>query len=225
MSSSHSSPLFNVAGFDVDVPLFISIVCILCLGVIQLTWPAIQAYFEAVPVDASEKPEMPIIETISEDHPRKEAPRKRFVKDKASIADWAAQGPASDLDKYTDKEETSIQDPNTILPAGLERMSSETKVDGNGRVLDLDGTVVEEGQSLFRTTLLYSTRILCVLTAQGTIAYIRQQIIDRVINTGAAGGDENDSATMKLDIIKSIKQLSDPEVVEWYTQNKQLLKY
>ena len=30
---------------------------------------------------------------------------------------------------------------------------------------------------------------------------------------------------MKLDIIKSIRALSDTEVIEWYTQNKEMLRY
>lgn len=202
MSSTSSQPLFVVKGIEFDFRLCLSLVIILVLGLLQISWPAIQAYFVVKP-QPKELPEMPIIETISED-PVKQAPRKRFVKDKASIASWAAQAPATDLTKYQDHDETTLEDPNSMLPAGLEKMErSNIRTNEDGKLLDLDGTVIEDG----------------------TIAYIRQQIIDRVINTGAAAEDENESAEMKLDIIKSVRQLSDSEVVEWYIENKSMLAY
>lgn len=194
--------LFTLGGFHIDLPLLLSLIGVLLIGILQLSWPAIQAYFTA-PAEVRELPEMPVIETISED-PVKEKPRRRFVKDKADIASWATQEPASDLEKYRDTAEGVMQDPNTILPAGLERMDRKNiKVDENGKILDVDGSVIEDG----------------------TIAYIRQQIIDRVINTGAVAQDVTESAEMKLDIIKSVRQLSDLEVVEWYLENKEMLTY
>lgn len=50
-------------------------------------------------------------------------------------------------------------------------------------------------------------------------------MIDRVINSGTTGDDENESAVMKLDIIKSIRELTDANVIEWYIHNKEMLRY
>ena len=116
--------LFRVGGIDVDRSLFLSCIIILLLGLLQLLWPTLVKSLRREKV----LPPTPVIETVSEDPPM-EKPRKRFVKDKADIASWAAAD--------------EVGDPNTLLPAGLETPT----VTSEGHILDLDGSVIEEGRT------------------------------------------------------------------------------
>lgn len=137
-----STTLFTVAGMEVDTPLLCSLIAILALGLLQISWPSIVAYLRRKPTTAQVS-EMPIIETVSEDV--KPSPkRRRFVKDSADIANWAETAPLSS----TGSESTAARDdPNTILPAGLDSIDAEAagRTDADGRILDLDGSVIEAG--------------------------------------------------------------------------------
>ncbi|ORY86188.1 hypothetical protein BCR37DRAFT_376732 [Protomyces lactucae-debilis] len=190
-------PTLHIAGYELDRSLALSIILVLVLAALQLAWPTVKLYFEQRGRGtAVPVREMPIIETISED-PKPEPVRRPFKKPKADISSWIG----------SEKGVTSsaaLQDPNSIPSAGAEALAQSIKVTEDGQVIDVDGKAVEEG----------------------TIVYIRQQMVDRVLNTGGTSEmDENEDAMMKLDIIKSIKALSDAEVVEWFQQNKELLNY
>lgn len=132
-----SSPvLFRIYDHDVDLPIVASILGIILLALIQLSWPYIQSYLQPSP-NIQERP-VPVIETISED-PVPEAPKRRFVKDQSMIADWAAQAPLG-TNGLSDRD-----DPNGI--SGMEGMK-EVMVDSDGKVLDLDGSIIEPGKCI-----------------------------------------------------------------------------
>lgn len=191
VAAVQDEPRIYFAGYEIDRSMALSILLVLVLGVLQLSWPSIKAYFDRRQRGSSTAREMPIIETISED-PKPEKVRRPFKKEKADISQW--------ISKDAEAAPAAGADPNTMLPAGANAIS----VNADGQVIDVDGKAVEEG----------------------TITYIRQQMVDRVLNTGSTSDmDENEDAAMKLDIIKSIKALNDAEVVEWFQQNQHLLKY
>lgn len=214
MNDEQRHVVFQLFGLDVDFPLLASCFGIIILALLQLSWPAIQTYFRKPKATLVEQP-MPVIETIDED-PQEERPRRRFKKDKTSIASWVGS---------SEGQESTAQDPNTILPAGLDNMSEAgVSVDAKGNVLDLDGAIIEPGKLLY-VDAGQSRHCSAKLRQAEVVAYVRQQIIDRVINTGTVGEDENESANMKLDIIKSIRGLPDADVIEWYNQNRMTLRY
>lgn len=138
---------------------------------------------------------MPIIETIDHD-PVKAKPKKRFVKPASDIANWASES------HPITEQSGPLSGHIASDPESGEREGAIT-VDENGSLIDIDGSIISPGE----------------------VAYIRQQIIDRVIHTGIEGEDDSASALMKVDIIKSVKELSDADVLDWYSINKDTLKY
>lgn len=55
------------------------------------------------------------------------------------------------------------------------------------------------------------------------VARVRQQMIDRVLEAGTVDEENLQDASFKVDVIRSIRELDDDQVLAWWTENKDLL--
>ena len=112
----------------------------------------------------------------------------------------------------------------TVAPPEIRTFSSE-RISG----LDLD-PATKKGKARFKREKADISSWVTDLAGtepdvvEEDAARIRQRMVDRVLATGSVDDQELQDATFKVDVVRSIRELDDEQVLAWWTDNKDLLE-